>query len=54
MAYRRSAFIFYILWLSQAKANSGDYKKELADRFRKLIVDAFEIGRNCSNDQRWF
>ena len=38
-------------WLSQTKTNRGEYTHELADRFRKLIVGAFEIGQNYSNDQ---
>jgi hypothetical protein len=38
-------------WLSQTKTNRGEYTQELADRFKKLIVDAFDIGQNYSNDQ---
>jgi hypothetical protein len=37
-------------WLSQVKTNRGEYTQELADRFKKLIVDAFDIGQNYSND----
>jgi hypothetical protein len=32
------------------KQNKGEYTQELADRFKKLIVDAFDIGQNYSND----
>ena len=38
-------------WLSQTKANSDEYTQGSADRFRKLIVDAFEIGQKYSKDQ---
>ena len=38
-------------WFSQVKTNRGEYTQELADRFKKLIVDAFDIGQNYSNDQ---
>jgi hypothetical protein len=38
-------------WLSQAKANRGAYIKEGPDSFKKLIVDAFEIGQRHSKDQ---
>ena len=38
-------------WLSQTKTNRGEYTQELADSFKKLIVDAFDIGQNYSNDQ---
>jgi hypothetical protein len=38
-------------WFSQIKTNRGEYTQELADRFKKLIVDAFDIGQNYSNDQ---
>jgi hypothetical protein len=37
-------------WFSQIKTNRGEYTQELADRFKKLIVDAFDIGQNYSND----
>jgi hypothetical protein len=37
-------------WFSQVKTNRGEYTQELADRFKKLIVDAFDIGQNYSND----
>ena len=35
-------------WLSQAKANRGGYPREWVDSFKKLIVDAFEIGQKYS------
>jgi hypothetical protein len=38
-------------WLSQAIANKGAYPQEWVDSFKKLIVDAFEIGQSYSNDQ---
>jgi hypothetical protein len=38
-------------WVSQSKANIGDYPIEWVDSFRKLIVDAFEIGQKYSKDQ---
>jgi hypothetical protein len=38
-------------WLSQEKANSGVYPPGWVDRFKKLIIDAFEIGQKYSNDQ---
>jgi hypothetical protein len=38
-------------WLSQTKTNRGEYTQKLADRFKKLIFDAFDIGQNYSNDQ---
>jgi hypothetical protein len=38
-------------WLSQAKANRGEYTQESADRFKKLIDDVFEIGQKYSKDQ---
>ena len=43
-------------WFSRAitRANRGKYTEELADRFKKLIVDAYEIGQNYSEDQPWF
>src|SRR5262245_38259266 len=36
------------------EANRGKYSEELTDRFKKLIVDAYEIGQNYSEDQPWF
>ena len=41
-------------WLSQEKANSGDYPPEVADSFKRLIADAFVIGQKDSNDKPWF
>ena len=43
-------------WFSRAitKANRGKYTEELADRFKKLLVDTYEIGQNYSEDQPWF
>ena len=41
-------------WLSQEKANSGAYPPEVADRFKRLIADAFVIGQKYSKDQPWF
>jgi|GEM_PF-873367 len=42
-------------WLSQAKANSDVYPRrypqEWVDGFKRLIVDAFEIGQRYSKDQ---
>jgi hypothetical protein len=38
-------------WVSQAKANRGAYPSEWVDSFKKLIVDAFEIGQKYSKDQ---
>jgi hypothetical protein len=35
-------------WLSQAKANRGGYPREWVDNFKKLMVDAFEIGQKYS------
>ena len=35
-------------WPSQAKANRGGYPREWVDSFKKLIVDAFEIGQKYS------
>jgi hypothetical protein len=40
--------IIYSMWLSQAKANRGGYPREWVDGFKKLIVDAFEIGQKYS------
>jgi hypothetical protein len=37
-------------WLSQEKANRGAYPPEVADRFRRLIADAFVIGQKYSRD----
>jgi hypothetical protein len=43
-------------WFSRAvtKVNSGKYTEESANRFKKLIVDAYEIGQNYSEDQPYF
>ena len=41
-------------WLSQEKANSGGYPPEVADRFKRLIADAFVIGQKDSRDKPWF
>jgi hypothetical protein len=38
-------------WLSQGKADRDEYTQESADRFKKLIVDAFEIGQKYSKDK---
>ena len=38
-------------WLSQEKANKGAYPPEVADRFKRLIADAFVIGQKYSRDQ---
>jgi hypothetical protein len=37
-------------WFSQEKANSGVHP-EWVDSVKELIVDAFEIGRQCSKHQ---
>jgi hypothetical protein len=37
-------------WFSQEKANSGVHP-EWVDSIKELIVDAFEMGRQCSKDQ---
>ena len=39
-------------WVSQAKSNRGGYPQEWVDSFKKLIVDAFEIGEKYSEDKR--
>ena len=41
-------------WASQSKASSGIYPSEWIDGFKKLIVEAFEIGQKYSKDQPWF
>jgi hypothetical protein len=41
-------------WVSQSKADAGDYPQEWVDSFKKLIDDAFEIGQKYSEDQPWF
>jgi hypothetical protein len=41
-------------WVSQSKADTGDYPQEWVDSFKKLIDDAFEIGQKYSEDQPWF
>ena len=43
-------------WFSRAitEANGGKYTEELTDWFKKLIVDAYEIGQNYFEDQPWF
>ena len=41
-------------WVSQSKAHTGEYPQEWVDSFKKLIVDAFEIGQKYSEDQPWF
>ena len=43
-------------WFSRTitKVNRGKYTNDSADRFKKLIVDAFEIGQNYSEDQPHF
>jgi hypothetical protein len=38
-------------WLSQAKANRGKYSPEWVDGFKKIIVDAFEIGQKYAKDR---
>jgi hypothetical protein len=38
-------------WLTQAKANRGDYPSEWTDSFKKLVSDAFEVGQKYSKDQ---
>ena len=38
-------------WLSQEKANRGAYPPEVADRFKKLIADAFVNGQKYSREQ---
>jgi hypothetical protein len=38
-------------WVSQSRADNGDYPSEWIDRFKKLIVDAFEMGQKYSKDQ---
>jgi hypothetical protein len=38
-------------WLSRAKANRGAYLTEWPSSFKKLIVDAFEIGQQYSKVQ---
>jgi hypothetical protein len=39
-------------WVSQSKTSSGMYPSEWIDSFKKLIVDAFEIGQKYSRDHR--
>lgn len=38
-------------WLSQAKAKDNRYSQEVVDNFKKLIIDAFEIGQDYSNER---
>lgn len=38
-------------WLSQAKANKGDYPKEGPGMFKEAIVDAFEIGQKYAAER---
>jgi hypothetical protein len=38
-------------WVSRSKASSGMYPSEWIDSFKKLTVDAFEIGQKYSRDQ---
>jgi hypothetical protein len=38
-------------WLSQAKTNRGAYIEGTVEGFKKLIVDAFEIGQRYSKDR---
>ena len=35
-------------WLSQAKANRGRYPSDAPDRFRQMILGAFDIGRDLA------
>lgn len=35
-------------WLSQAKANSGAYPKEMPRRVREIILNAFEVGKDLA------
>jgi hypothetical protein len=35
-------------WLSQAKTNRNAYSQEWVDSFKKVIIDAFEIGQEYS------
>ena len=38
-------------WLSQARINRKAYPSEWADNFKKLIVDAFDIGQNYATER---
>jgi hypothetical protein len=38
-------------WFSQEKVNRSNYPSDWVDGFKKLIVDAFEIGQRYSKDQ---
>ena len=38
-------------WLSQEKADRGAYPPEVADRFKKLVADAFVAGQKYSRDK---
>jgi hypothetical protein len=38
-------------WLSQAKAKDNRYSQEVVDNFKKLIIDAFEIGQYYSKER---
>jgi hypothetical protein len=38
-------------WISHARTNRGAYPSAWFDIFKKLIVDAFEIGQKYSRDQ---
>jgi hypothetical protein len=38
-------------WLSQAKINRKAYPQEWVDNFKKIIVDAFEIGQDYATER---
>lgn len=38
-------------WLSQAKENRKVYPPEWVDNFKKIIVEAFEIGQNYATER---
>jgi hypothetical protein len=38
-------------WISQERTYTGAYPSEWIDSFKKLIVDAFEIGQKYSRDR---
>jgi hypothetical protein len=38
-------------WLSQAKVNRKAYPPEWMDNFKKIIVDAFEIGQDYATER---
>jgi hypothetical protein len=38
-------------WLSQAKINRKAYPPEWVDNFKKIIVDAFEIGQDYATER---